>query len=186
MNPFAQLISPEAFTRRRLPATGGVVTVREGVVLMAPGRGNGRKVADKLACLPVLDDDDAADAEALRKQLQLERQRCVDRDRYARRKQDHAYMAARRERNRLLYQRPDQKKRQKRWEAKNADAVRAYKTQWAQMQRAKETPEERQARLAVARIRQRAYYAKNRDVLIAKQRERRAEKMADKAGVQAC
>lgn len=183
MNPFAQLIAPQAFTRRRLPATGAVLMVREGVALVPPGRGRGRHVPDKLAKLPVFDAEDAADAEALRRQLMRERQRRYDADRYARRKQDPAYMAARRNRNRLLYQRPDQKKRQKRWETKNADAVRTYKAQWAQIKRANETPEERAARLAEARVKQREYYAKNREVLLEKQRVKREAKRAEKVAV---
>ena len=185
MNPFAQLIAPQAFTRRRLPATGAVLTVREGVALVPPGRGRGRHVPDKLARLPVFDADDAADAEALRTQLMRERQRRWYADRYARQKQDPAYMAARRERNRLLYQRPDQKKRKKRWEAENADALRACKTQWAQMQRANETPEERAARLAESRVKQREYYAKNREVLLEKQRLKREAKRAEKKAAMA-
>ena len=63
--------------------------------------------------------------------------------------------------------------------------MRTYKAQWAQIKRANETPEERAARLAESRVKQREYYAKNRDVLLEKQRAKREAKRAEKKAVMA-
>ena len=181
MNPFAQLIAPAAFTARRLSATGRVVTVREGVRLVPPGAGNGRKLPGKLAAMPVLDTEEQAEAEALKRHLARERELRWYRDRYARQKADPAYMAQKRERERARLKDPAQRRRIKKWERENAERLRAYKTQWAQMQRLKETPDEREARRAAQREKARAYYAANREVILAKGRARRAAKKAGRA-----
>lgn len=193
MNPFAQLIAPAAFTARRLPATGAVVRVTEGVRLDPPGKGHGRKVMDaalKTAKAKAVDAEELAEAQALKRKLQRERELRWHRDRYARRKADPAYMAQKRERERLRWQDPKRRQQLKAWEAKNADRVREYKTQWIRMKRANETPEQREARRAVQREKERAYYAANKEAIHARAKARRtakkAVKVAEKAGVVTC
>lgn len=180
MNPFAQLIVPVAMTSKRLAATVAVVTVREGVRLVPPGAGRARKLPGRLAELPVLDDAERAEAEELKKQLARESELRWRRDRYARRKKDPAFLAVKRARERRRYEDPAQRRRIKKWERDNAERLRAYKTQWAQLKRLQETPEQREARRAAQREKERAYYAANREVIQAKARARRAGKKAVK------
>lgn len=189
MNPFAQLIAPTVATSRRLPVTGPVLKVVEGVRLAPPGRGIRRvlpqNLQDVLARLKAdgLDDEERADLEALAQQLRRERQLQWYRERYARKKQDPAFLERKRARERAA--RPKRRAYQAKWEARNADHVRAYKTQWAQLQRANETPEERAARRAVQREKERAYYAANRELILAKAKAKRDQKRMAKAGAAA-
>lgn len=185
MNPFAQLIAPRAFTGRRLQATGAVIAVREGVRLVPPGAGNGRKLPGKLASLPVLDAQEQAEADALKRQLAKEREQQWYRDRYARMKSNPVFMEQKRARERKRYADPAQRKRIKKWERDNAERLRTYKTEWQQMKRLKETPEEREARRAVQREKERVYYAENREAILAKAKARRAAKKAEKKAAMA-
>ena len=171
MNPFSQLIAPLA---TRLPSTGHVTIVKQGVRLDDSGRGQKSRMKELSEAI-ALTESDVRDQEELVQCLSDERRKIWYRNRYAQKKlSDPQYMVERRNRGRDARENdPGYRARIKRWEAENVDRMREYKAAWARQRRSQETPEEREARRAMQREKERAYYAATKERRSAYDKQRR-------------
>lgn len=167
-NPFMALIERAPV---RKPVVPGITVVRAGRVLRPGQRITARGMP------PALDDDEVAQQEAAVAKLRRERSLAYYRARYQRLKADPADRARRKawnERNkewRIEYQ--------KTWRSKNREARKLYKAAW---QRRKLLTDEAVAE--AHREANRAYYAANRERILAMKKAQRAEakRQAGKGG----
>lgn len=167
-NPFMALIERPPV---RKPAGRGITLVRAGRVLRPGQRITARGMP------AALDDDEAAQQEAAVAKLRRERSLAYYRARYQRLKADPADRARRKawnERNKEW-----RREYQKEWRNKHREARKLYKAAW---QRRKLLTDEERAE--AHRAAGRAYYAANRERILAKKKAQRAEakRQAGKGG----
>lgn len=163
-NPFMALMEPPI---GRIPSSTGITVVRNGKTLRSGQRRQIQKTGadQQLAADP----DEDAGLGAQERLAMRERQLAYYRARYQRRKADPVEQARRREsakRNkekRQAYQRA--------WREKNLEKSRAYHAAW-QRRKLKGAPDHAEAHRAALR----AYYAANREQILAKAKARREER----------